>query len=278
MRVDKLAIQFRNRLGEQLRSRFPMNHTSLVPQGTNGLMTTVRQIAILLVVNAVIGSAPAFAQRNEMPTGYPQSIEPALQSLLNQRREENPSPELLVRLAETYFDLANDLLTDEGKRREAYEAGAKAAKQALDLDDFNADAHLFHAANIGSAERLKGIANAAMVVKEMKHCALRAIELNHRHAQALQMLGGMLIELPWFLGGDERKAQDYLERAIAADGNYTLARVLVAKLYKKQGRVDDARQQLTAVIESRRPHYRLSWEREYKPEAERLLRELSSLQ
>ena len=142
------------------------------------------------------------------------------------------------------------------------------------MDDSNPDAHFFYAANLGSAERLKGLTNAAMVVKDIKHCAMRAIELNPKHAQALQMMGGLLMELPWFLGGDEKKAQEYLERAIAADGNFTNARVLVAKLYKKQGRGEDARRQLEAVIRADNPHYRFVWERIYKLEAERLLMEL----
>src|SRR5262249_43851407 len=147
--------------------------------------------------------------------------------------------------------------------------------QALQLEETNADAHFFHAINLGSAERLKGITNAAMVVKEMKHCGLRAIELNPRHAQALQMMGGLLIELPWFLGGDEKKAQDYLERAIVADGDYTKARLLLAKLYLKQKRLDEARRQLEAVVHATQPRYRYTWERTYRPEAERLLKEIA---
>jgi tetratricopeptide (TPR) repeat protein len=226
-----------------------------------------------MVLGILIGTGQAFAQRDEMPAGYPQSLEADLSSLLGRLREGSASPGLLVRVASTYFDLADDFLTDEGKRRAAYEAGAKAAKQAFELDESNADAHFFHAANLGSAERLRGITNAAMVVKEIKQCALRAIELNPRHAQALQMMGGLLMELPWFLGGDEKKAQEYLERAIAADGNFTNARILAAKIYRKQGRVDDAKRQLEAVIHAGHPHYRYAWERQYKPEAERLLKE-----
>lgn len=216
----------------------------------------------------------ALAQRDGMPVGYPQSLESDLQLLLGRLRGGSPSPQLLVQVSSTYFDLADDLLTDEASRRAAYEAGAKAARQAFELDESNADAHFFHAANLGSAERLRGIANAAVVLKDVKHCAMRAIELNPEHAQALQMMGGLLMELPWFLGGDEKKAQTYLERAIAADGNFTNARVLIAKLYKKQGRIDDAKQQLEAVIRASNPHYRFAWERTYKPEAERMLKEI----
>lgn len=239
-------------------------------------MKQIRGIIVSVVLaGVVLGITQAHAQRNEMPAGYPQSLEADLASLLGRLSDGNVSSGLLVQLASTYFDLADDLLTDEKKRRTAYEAGAKAAKQAFELDESNADAHFFHAANLGSAERLRGITNAAMVVKEIKHCAMRAIELNPKHAQALQMMGGLLMELPWFLGGDEKKAQEYLERAIAADGNFTNARILVAKIYKKQGKVDDAKRQLESVIQADAPRYRYAWERTYKPEAERLLKEMA---
>lgn len=240
----------------------------------------MRHVALVLggcvALWLVIGAAPVLAQRNEMPAGYPQSLEADVQSLLSRLRQGQPAPALLVQLSSTYFDLADDLLKDEAKRLEAYEAGAKAAKQAYEIDDSNADAHFFHAVNLGSAALLKSVVNVVMVVNEVKRCVLHAIELDPRHAPSLQMMGGLLIELPWFLGGDEKQAQTYLERAIAADGNYTKARILVAKLYRKQGRVADAKVQLEAVIRADRPHYRYVWERTYKPEAERLLKELSS--
>jgi len=240
----------------------------------------VNRIALMLgsvlALDLLFRSRLLFAQRDGMPAGYPQSLEPALQKLLGRIQQGDPPSGLLVQLSSTYFDMADDLLTEQAQRAAAYQAGAKAAKQAFEMDDSNPDAHFFYAANLGSAERLKGLTNAAMAVKEINHCALRAIELNPRHAQALQMMGGLLMELPWFLGGDEKKAQEYLERAIAADGNFTNARLLVAKLYKKQGRVDDAKRQLEAVIRAENPHYRFAWERIYKPEAERLLKTYKS--
>jgi len=229
---------------------------------------------VLVLVYLLIGTEQASAQRDGMPTGYPQSLKGDLQVLLGRLGEGEPSPRLLVQVASTYFDLADDLLTDKGERRVAYEAGASAAKQAFELDESYADAHFFYAANLGSAERLKGITNAALVVREIKHCAMRAIELNPKHAQALQMMGGLLMELPWFLGGDEKRAQGYLERAIVTDGNFTNARILVAKLYVKQDRLDDAKRQLEAVISADNPHYRFAWERIYRPEAERMLKEI----
>ena len=235
-------------------------------------------VGILISVVALgtcIGFDEASAQREEIPAGYPQSIEPELQALLGRLRSEPSSPELLVKVASTYFDLADDFLTDKAKRQAAYEEGAKAAKQAFQMDESNADAHFFYAVNLGNATRLHGVTSGALAVNEIKRSLSRAIEINPRHAQSLQMMGGMLLELPGFLGGGEKKAQDYLERAIAADGNYANARILVAKLYKKQGRIEDAREQLEAVVRAERPHYRFTWERKYKPEAEQMLQELT---
>jgi hypothetical protein len=216
------------------------------------------------------------AQRNDMPAGYPQTLEGDLQSLLQRVREGKPSPSLLVKLSETYFDLADDLLTDDAKRLTAYDAGADAAKQAFELDERLADAHFFHALNIGSAARLRGVTNAAFAVKEIKYCAQRAIELDPQHSQALQMMGGLLMEIPWILGGSEKKAQEYLERSVAADGNFANARIMLAKLYLKQGRREEAKKQLEAVMRFDRPHYQYTWERKYKPEAERMLKELGN--
>ncbi|MFO0775697.1 MAG: tetratricopeptide repeat protein [Nitrospiraceae bacterium] len=209
-----------------------------------------------------------------MPAGYPQSLIATLAALEAAVQREPRSPSLLVQLAETHFDIGDDLLKDDTQRLAAYEAGAKAAQQAIDLGEQNADAHFVHAVNIGSAQRLRGMANAALAVKEIRRCAERAIAIDPTHAQALQMLGALYIELPWFLGGDTTKAQAYLERAIASDGEYTHARILLATLYRKQGRIEEARRQLDAVIQAQHPHYRYTWERQYKPEAERLLREL----
>ena len=232
-------------------------------------------IAFILFASTFIGTVgPALAQRESTMPNYPQSLESNLQTLLRFIERGEPDADLWTQLAETYMDLADDLLTDEEKRQRAYQEGANAAKHAFELQDSNAQAHFLYAANLGSAERMKGLTNAAMKVKEIKQHVARAIELDQKHAQALQMMGGLLMELPWFLGGDEKRAQEYLERAIAADGNFTNARILLAKLYKKQDRIVDAKKQLEAVIHAEHPHYPYAWAGKFKPEAEWLLKEL----
>jgi tetratricopeptide (TPR) repeat protein len=181
---------------------------------------------------------------------------------------------VLLALSDEYLDAGDDLYADAAKRRSAYREGARLANRAIELQETNAHAHFLYAAHLGNEKRLVGRTAAMRALKEIKFHLDRAIALDPRDARALQFMGGLLAELPWFLGGDDRAAEGLLERAVASDGNYTNARMLLAKLYLKEDRVEDARAQLEAVIRADNPHYRQHWTHQTKPEAERLLTRL----
>ena len=89
-------------------------------------------LGAVLALDLLFGSRLLFAQRDEMPAGYPQSLEPALQKLLGRVQQGDPSSGLLVQLSSTYFDIADDLLTEQAQRMAAYQAGAKAATVVVD--------------------------------------------------------------------------------------------------------------------------------------------------
>jgi len=234
------------------------------------------RMGLLLCGLVVLGLSASHAagSRDSIPPDYPQSLESELQHLLSVAQRDRPDPGLLLQLSETYMELADDLYTNDEKRLSAYEQGATAASKAMELQDSNAQAHFLYAANLGSAARIRGLTTAAMKVKELQRHVERAIELDSNHAQALQLMGGLFMELPWFLGGDKKLAQEYFERAVAADGNFTNARLLLAKSYMRQARNEEARKQLERVIHAEHPHYPYTWARRFKPEAERLLKEL----
>lgn len=239
---------------------------------TPRLVRILEFAAVLLVVSA----SGAHSEHDGTPPNYPQSIEHSLAALLSQREASGENVDLLLKLSEVYKDLGDDLYTDDEKRRGAYEEGARLAQRAIELQEAHAHAHFLYAANLGNDKRLKGRGSAMLALKDIKSHLARAIALDPQHARALQFMGGLLAELPWFLGGDRDAARDYLERAVAADGNYTNARILLAKLYIKRDRVDDARAQLEAVIHAESPHYSHAWTNRLKPEAERLLQSLAN--
>ncbi len=115
---------------------------------------------------------------------------------------------------------------------------------------------------------------SALIVAELKAHAERAVELKENHAPALHMLGRMLDELPWFLGGDEEAALKYLQKAVSADEHDAHARLDLAKLYLKRQDISSAIGELERIIRHPGPKRSWSWTHQHRPEAEGILKEL----
>jgi Tfp pilus assembly protein PilF len=62
------------------------------------------------------------------------------------------------------------------------------------------------------------------------------------------MMGMMLEELPWILGGDADAALTYLNRAVAADPHYTHSRLDLVKVYIKRQNIKSARYELNMIL------------------------------
>jgi hypothetical protein len=229
------------------------------------------QLVLLITPTAAAFNASNAADLNE----YRQVVEQALQRAQSAAQLPTPTLDALVKLAQAYLDAGDDLYTDPRQQHGAYEKGAGAALQAIAMNERNADAHFLYAANLGSAVRLSGHDPRALLeLRTIKHHVTRAIELDPAHARALQFLGGLLAELPWVLGGREDEAERFLKQAIQVDSNYTNARLLLAKLYVKQDRTEEAKEQLAALLHTPHPYYPFHWRHHFKPEAERLLQSL----
>ncbi len=172
-----------------------------------------------------------------------------LQGLLSQKNDHASDPEFLIRLADLYLDLGDDDSLAISKRRDAYEEGARVAHQAIELREPNAQAHYLYAANLGSAAQLKGMMASALTIQDLKHHVTRALELNPHHAPALHMMGMMMDELPWFLGGDANSALTYLRRAVISDPKDCHARLDLAKAYIKRKDQNSALRELETILQ-----------------------------
>jgi tetratricopeptide (TPR) repeat protein len=162
-------------------------------------------------------------------------------------------------------------LPRDAERREAYEEGARLAQRALSLREADAEAHYLYAANLGSAVQLRSLIAGALTVGTLKRHVTRALELKPDHAPALHMMGMMLEELPWILGGNRPGGLAYLQRAVAADPDYAHARLDLARLYLKARDRAAARRELQALIGLEHPRDRHAWASRYVPEARQLL-------
>ena len=198
---------------------------------------------------------------NGIPGLWAQSLPPAtdhatsaltqLHKLLAEGSQNSTDPATLLQLSRLYLEIGQDLYQDENRKHRAFEEGARLAKQVLDKEEANAEAHYLYAANLGSAAQLSGIMASAATVSTLKTHVQRALELNPEHAPALHMKGMMLEELPWFLGGDKDEAIAYLVRATKANPEYTRARLDLAKIYITRQNYDAAQAELMTILNTR---------------------------
>ena len=223
----------------------------------------VCHVLIALLISVVVNL-------HQVQAASPQSVPAELDTLVKARADQSSDPRLLITMSRLYLAAAQDLYTDAAQRRVAYEEGARIAQRALELQEANADAHYLYAANLGSAAQLKGLTASALTVRELKAHVARALELQKDHAQALHMMGRMLDELPWILGGDADAALGYLQRAVQADPRYEHARLDLAKAYLKRQEVEAARRELRTLLQGAPPFGQGTANR-YQAEARTLL-------
>jgi len=206
---------------------------------------------------------------------YPASLELELQSALELGVRDSTDPYLLTKVASLYLDLGDDLYQEKEKRLAAYEEGAQFARRALELQEVSAEAHFLYAANLGSAAQLKGLMASAMVVQTLKRHVHRTLELKSDHAPALHMMGAMLEQLPWFLGGNGKAALESMKRAVGTDPNYAHARLDLAKMYLKRHDSESAKQELRLLVNLEHPCDQYAWTSRYRPEGLKLLAALN---
>ena len=234
-------------------------------------MTCGSMSAGALFLCAVLIVASASADHPAQPANYPQSLEQEIKILLEAHAQESSDPRLLLKLADLYLDMGNDLYPDPDKRLAAYEEGASLAQRALALEEASAEAHFLYAANLGEAASLRGVAESFLSLEELRTHVTRALELEKDHVPSLHMAGMMLEGMPRFLGGNPDAALRYVKRVIALDPAYAEARLNLAKMYLKRKDADLARQELLAIVNMDHPRNPYGWAKHQRPEAEQLL-------
>ena len=100
------------------------------------------------------------------------------------------------------------------------------------------------------------------------------LALNPQSARGRALAGNVLMEVPGFAGGDRARAEKQFRWGIEADPHFTALRVDLARLLIAGGREDEARQELTRVVEERTPTNVADWTVKDRPRARELLESL----
>ncbi|MDH4362191.1 MAG: tetratricopeptide repeat protein [Nitrospirota bacterium] len=220
------------------------------------------------------GIQGVWAEPGSLSTEPSKSPLTQLQTLQSQGSQDSSDPATLLQLADLYLQIGQDIYQDENQKRQAFDEGARLARRVLDMEEHNAEAHYLYAANLGSSAQTAGVMASAFTVNTLKTHVKRALELSPDHAPALHMMGMMLEELPWFLGGDKDMAITYLVRALEAKPDYTGARLDLAKIYIKRQNQTAAGAELLKIINTDPPSPSSESRQQDQREANKLLNSL----
>ncbi|MEE9138534.1 MAG: tetratricopeptide repeat protein, partial [candidate division NC10 bacterium] len=97
------------------------------------------------------------------------------------------------------------------------------------------------------------------------------LKLDPNFTPAYSLAGNFFYEVPGLLGGDLDKAEEMFRKGLEQDSTFTGLRVGLAKTLIKRGRIDEARQELQAVLDEKEPRNLAYWTLKDSKEAQELL-------
>jgi len=131
---------------------------------------------------------------------------------------------------------------------------ARAAADTLRLrNPRNPDGHMWWATAQGKLGQLDGILSSAGVIGGLRREYEQVLELDSGYALAWYALGRLYAARPSLLGGSLSRAEDYLRHGAAADPDYTIIRLELARVYLRQRRLTEARRELEVLLATGQP-------------------------
>lgn len=194
--------------------------------------------------------------------------------LLQTLRQENPTDERVAYLWSRLHITQGDKAKTKGEKMELFTRAQAIAESLLELNDNNADAHCWWAVARGRVGQTRGVLNSLFMVPGLKKEMARTLELDPENRTAYDVLGVLYYELPGFAGGDLGKSEEYLLKGIEIAPDYTILRIDLAKVYMRQKRWTETREQLEAVLNETEGDPPADYFEDDRPEAERLLKEI----
>lgn len=167
-----------------------------------------------------------------------------------------------------------DIEATDAKKLEAYTAGRAAAKKGLALMPNHVESLFWDMANLATTGRTRGVMNSLFMLPELRKGLQRCLELDRNHKLAKQTLADVDHAVPGIAGGsDERAEQAYLE-LLQRDPGLTSAMYNLAKLYRDQGKKEQARAWAVKARDAKSPSNLNDWRKFDRNDAAQLLREL----
>jgi tetratricopeptide (TPR) repeat protein len=164
----------------------------------------------------------------------------------------------------------------EQTRRATYERGVEAGRRATVLQSNRPEGHFWMAANMGALAESFGLRQGLKYRKPVKEALETVLRLDpaFQDGSADRALGRWYFRVPRLFGGSDKEAEAHLRASLRYNPVSTASHYFLAELFADNGRKDEARMELQAVIDAPINPEWAPEDREFKAKAQQLLEKL----
>jgi tetratricopeptide (TPR) repeat protein len=152
---------------------------------------------------------------------------------------------------------------DSEERARVFKRAIDLTKRAVSIDEKSVANHFWLGVSYAKYGEAKGVMSSLGLIKPIRKQMERVIALDESFAGggAHRLLGWIEHKLPGIAGGSDERAVEHLEKAVALDGNHLLNRLCLGEVYRKTGRLKEAKVHLEFIVKA-------PYERDRRPENE----------
>jgi tetratricopeptide (TPR) repeat protein len=159
------------------------------------------------------------------------------------------------------------------EQRRFYETGIDAARTAIALQPNRPEGHFWLAANMGMMAESFGLRQGIKYRKPIRDALETVLRLDpgFQQGSADRALGRWYFKVPGLFGGSNKEAEAHLRRALTYNRTSTVTHYFLAEVLLDEGRKDEARSELQAVLDAPLDPEWSPEDRDYKDKARALL-------
>lgn len=164
----------------------------------------------------------------------------------------------------------------QAQRRAALEGGIDAGRKAVALQPNRPEGHFWIAANMGALAESFGLRQGIRyrgAIRDELQTVLK-LDAAFLHGSADRALGRWYYKVPGLFGGDKKKSETHLRKALSYNQNSVITRLFLAETLIELDRPAEARKELEAALAAPADPEWAPEDRRFKQQAKALLAKL----
>lgn len=185
------------------------------------------------------------AKKGESIASYNKKKEALLHQVENNPNQEQP----YIELARVYYKMAG--LSAKTDQVSLLNQCLKHATHALENNHNSAWGYYFRGLCIGKRGKAEGMFKSLDIIRPFRNAIEAALKLDPKigHGGPNRALGKMYYEMPFFIGGNNKKAIYHLNEAVRHDPKYWENHLFLAEVYYDEDDYAQAMKSLRTVLE-----------------------------